>query len=54
MSDQFLASIFTLGLFMLMIARVPFLDFPQYIVGRLRERPVSHSSIIQAANTDKH
>jgi hypothetical protein len=43
MSDQFLALILTLGLLILMVAWVPFLDFLQHIVRRSRERSVAHS-----------
>jgi hypothetical protein len=53
MSDQFLALFLTLGLLILMVAWVPFLDFLQHIVRRFRERPVANSSIVQAVNTDE-
>jgi hypothetical protein len=37
MSDQFLALFLTLGLFILMVVWVPFLDFLQHAVRRSRE-----------------
>jgi hypothetical protein len=53
MSDQLLALFLTLGLLILMVAWVPFLDFLRRIVRRFRERLVAHSSIIQAVTTDE-
>jgi hypothetical protein len=53
MSDQFLALILTLGLLILVVAWVPFLDFLQHTVRGFRERSVAHSPIVQAVKSDK-
>jgi hypothetical protein len=54
MSDPFPALSLTLGLLILMVAWVPFLDFLQHIVRQFREEPVAHSSSVQAVNADEH
>jgi hypothetical protein len=51
MSDQFLALFLTLGLLILLLAWVPFLDFLQHIVRQFREGHLRWSPLPRRANT---
>jgi hypothetical protein len=53
MTEQIMALLLTLGIFLLMAAWVPFLDLLQRVVRRLRKGRIANSSRGQVADADQ-